>query len=252
MTGANANKTVLVVDDQENFLDAVAFEFEIMGMKPLKAKNGIEGFEIFKAKKDEIEMIISDIRMPVCDGGQFLDKVRSIAKQTPPFVFMTGFADLKPAEAYDRGADAFVGKPLKPNEVKNIVDMMLCTDDKKWLEIPTNLEITESINKKFSNFPSSDFQIGKSGFFISYASCPGAFGIEKDSVIEFDLSFNHESFHQLKGLGKIVWLRMENEEKLLAGCGVMILSLDVSCRDKVIKFLSSVDELKTIPKGESF
>lgn len=94
-------KTVLVVDDQKMFRDAVAFEMDSMGFHVDVAEDGEQGLK--KATATPYSIILSDIRMPNWDGGRFLSELRKIAPDSPPFIFMTGFADLTPQDAFDIG-----------------------------------------------------------------------------------------------------------------------------------------------------
>lgn len=56
--------------------------------------------------------------MSIRDGRWFLTELRKIQKSSPPFIFMTGFADLSIQDAYALGADSSLGKPLNPEKLE--------------------------------------------------------------------------------------------------------------------------------------
>lgn len=239
--------TVLVVDDQEAFRDAVAFEFEILGMHPIKAENGLDALE--KIKQNKVDIIFSDIRMPVCDGGNFLDQLRKTQPNTPPFVFMTGFADLKPFEAFDRGADDFIGKPLKNDIIPDLLEKLLCPEAQKWSTAPAK-EPMIAFSLDFKGTPSSkDFQMGRSGFFVSYESTPALIEVPKDALVRFRVHAPSAELKDISGIGKIVWSRVNPDSALFAGCGIQIEYLDDLCRASALEFIKKQKRVYTVPKG---
>jgi hypothetical protein len=167
---------------------------------------------------------------------------------TPPFVFMTGFADLKAYDAYDRGADAFIIKPLQPNELSQLFNKVL-SGAEKWSKSHHDADFVE-IGCHIENLPSnSQLQIGRSGFFISYSLAPSLQGLKKDSLIRFNFTTETELIKTFKGQGTVIWARGSAEDDLLEGCGIAINFLDKECREDVIKFITLLNSIKTIPKG---
>ena len=155
-------KTVLIVDDQQSFRDAVAFEFELLGYKQVTAENGLDAFTKFK--ENNIDLIICDIRMPEWDGRKFLNELRKSSKIKPPFIFMTGFADLQPSEAFNEGADAFVGKPIKPETLVEVVSRVTSDPNDQYKNVPKN-ENSTPLNIDIKN--EKNLIVGRTGFFIS-------------------------------------------------------------------------------------
>lgn len=107
--------TILVVDDEEFLCDAVAFELELNGMNAIKAHSGEEAWEIFQ--KEKIDLILSDVRMPNGDGVEFLEKIRKKDKIKPVVFFITGFKDITDEEAFERGVNKILHKPVESSEL---------------------------------------------------------------------------------------------------------------------------------------
>lgn len=65
----------LVVDDDEDILEILCYMLKGYKGIIMKASNGIEAFQI--CQENDIDIIISDIRMPLSDGFELLIKVKS-------------------------------------------------------------------------------------------------------------------------------------------------------------------------------
>ena len=87
MTG---NETVLIIEDDDEFRKVESAILEKLGYKVYMAPDGIEGIEIFKAKENEINLVILDLIMPKMNGWETLSEMRKI-KPTIPSLFVTGY-----------------------------------------------------------------------------------------------------------------------------------------------------------------
>ena len=132
------NRNVLVVDDDRNLLNSL-----IRGLRKrfqVEAALGPEeGLKILAAK-GPFAVIVSDLRMPVMDGIQFLSKAKTITPDSVRII-LTGNADLQNAiEAVNKGSIyRFLTKPC-PSQIlsgvlKQAVEQYrLITAEKELLE----------------------------------------------------------------------------------------------------------------------
>lgn len=104
-----AGKKVLILDDEINILEILDDILSLEGFEVTTANNGNDA--LIKYSNQEFDLIISDIKMPVMNGVEFLKKCQEI-KEIKKFVFMTGFAEVSEDEAIKLGADKFFMKPL--------------------------------------------------------------------------------------------------------------------------------------------
>ncbi|PTY08318.1 hypothetical protein DB347_01665 [Opitutaceae bacterium EW11] len=90
---AKENKTILVVDDNEQALALVKEALATRGYTVLTANRGAAGLSILESKKGEgIELVIIDLVMPDVDGAELASKI--LAKQpTMKILVMSGYAD---------------------------------------------------------------------------------------------------------------------------------------------------------------
>ena len=59
-------ETILIVEDQEEFLSTIVDLLKLRGLQPLTARNGIEALKILE--KENPDVILSDVEMPGMDG----------------------------------------------------------------------------------------------------------------------------------------------------------------------------------------
>ena len=88
-TIAQATETVLVVDDDDDVRDAVVLALESGGYPVLQATDGTEALEVIENNADTIELVITDLNMPVRGGAELID---DLAKAHPnlPVVVVSG------------------------------------------------------------------------------------------------------------------------------------------------------------------
>ena len=103
-------RTLLLVDDEENILRSLGRLLRRDGYNILTANSGHEGMEVLK--ENDVSVIISDQRMPQMTGVEFLSKVKDVYPGTVRIV-LSGYTDLKSVtDAINQGAIyRFLTKP---------------------------------------------------------------------------------------------------------------------------------------------
>jgi CheY-like chemotaxis protein len=102
--------TVLVIEDDASFRRTLTAFLEDSGYQVAEAANGQEGLDCFERQKPDI--VVTDLRMPVMDGFEFMARLNSTGCGTPVIV-LTGTGDPQtPAAALDRGARQCILKPV--------------------------------------------------------------------------------------------------------------------------------------------
>ena len=116
----------LVVDDNPINLNLFKVILERKGFEVITAANGEDALQ--KLHNDQVDIIVSDILMPIMDGFHLLQECKSNAKlQDIPFAFVTGaFLDAKDEElALKLGVQAFIRKPVEPDNFARTLEEIL-------------------------------------------------------------------------------------------------------------------------------
>lgn len=114
---------ILLVDDEQQMLSGMEAVIARLGHRVLKCENGKEAVELLE--KTKVDLIISDLRMPVMTGEELLGQVK---KQWPqvPFVLITAYGTISQAvDAMKNGAVDFITKPFSADDLQRVVDRVL-------------------------------------------------------------------------------------------------------------------------------
>lgn len=105
-------KTVLVVEDNEDFSHFLSQELGRIYNKVLTAKDGIEGAMMAEAENPDI--IVSDVMMPRMNGTDMCRRIKeNIETSHIPIILLTAWStDEGRATGYKAGADAYIAKPF--------------------------------------------------------------------------------------------------------------------------------------------
>ena len=107
---------VLLVDDEKDFVDALAERLEIRDFEILKAYDGDEA--VGKIADIDVDVVILDVQMPGKDGLATLREIKK-AKPMVEVIMLTGHATVPSAiEGLQSGAYDFL---MKPTETKDLV-----------------------------------------------------------------------------------------------------------------------------------
>ena len=134
---------ILVVDDEPNITEILEIAFQDDGMEVLKSGSGHEALKILR--NQEIDIVISDIKMPDLSGVELLQEARQLAPDTV-FIMITAFASTETAiEALQHGAYDYVTKPFKMEELRAIVQRGL---EKRNNRAPRHMPTADEIEAR--------------------------------------------------------------------------------------------------------
>ncbi len=101
-------RRILVVDDDEGVLVALATFFQRLGYDVVKAASGQQGLQAFQSQSPDVTIL--DLRLPDIDGLRVLEVLR---QARAPVILLTGFGDIATAvQAMQLGAENFLTKPV--------------------------------------------------------------------------------------------------------------------------------------------
>jgi two-component system, OmpR family, alkaline phosphatase synthesis response regulator PhoP len=104
-------KTILLIDDDTDFLKLISLIFKEFGAQVVEAPSGLEGMEkLFTHRPD---LIILDAMMPGIDGFQICQRIRQFSN-TPLIMLSALDQDQLMVQGLEAGADDFLSKPINP------------------------------------------------------------------------------------------------------------------------------------------
>jgi DNA-binding NtrC family response regulator len=111
---------VLLVDDEQEFVDALADRLENKGFIITKAFSGEEG--LARLREKEVDVVILDVLMPVKDGTETLREIKQ-ANPLVEVIMLTGHATIESAiGGLKLGAYDYL---MKPTETPNLIAKIL-------------------------------------------------------------------------------------------------------------------------------
>ncbi len=115
--------TILIVDDEPNIIEILEIALLEDGMDVLKSTSVREALGVLRER--DVDLVISDIRMPDLSGVELLCEAKRLAPDTG-FIMITAFASTETAiEALQHGAYDYIIKPFRMEELRDIVHRAL-------------------------------------------------------------------------------------------------------------------------------
>ena len=143
------NITILYAEDEKDLREVTHQILKGFTKKQYVAQNGQEGLELFKAHEKEIDLIITDVNMPILNG---LDMVKEIKKINIniPIIVATAFSNKEYLlEAIDIGVDKYVLKPIDIAKLLQVMSQSLIYHELKdlYTDNLTNLPNRNKLKK---------------------------------------------------------------------------------------------------------
>lgn len=145
------NPEILIVDDEASLREICRDALEDAGYEVHEAKDGKEALD-FLIKKS-VDLVITDLRMPVMNGLELLKKVKEL-ELDPSFLVMTGFGTIETAvESMKVGADDYLPKPFNIShlllKVEKVISERKSREERKKLSnLVRMLNLSSAMNSQ--------------------------------------------------------------------------------------------------------
>ena len=162
----NNNKikySILVVDDNQDMIefleDALSDRYRI-----IKAQDGAEAIRYMDDRA--VDLIVSDVMMPIVDGFQLCKHVKeNMQLQHIPFIMLTAKNTLKSKiEGLEHGADVYMEKPFLPDLLIAHIDSLL--RNRQHIRVHYNHSPAHTLPKDSAGKPGGEF-LNKLNLFIT-------------------------------------------------------------------------------------
>ena len=114
-------KIIMTVDDSTSVRQMVSFTLKQEGYEVIEAVDGLDALQ--KLKTANIDLLITDLNMPNCDGLTLIKEVRAMPqfKFVPILFLTTESGDEKKGLGKTAGATGWIIKPFKPEQLLSVV-----------------------------------------------------------------------------------------------------------------------------------
>ena len=138
----NASK-ILVVEDNEELL-ALMLQVLSKNYHVFTAKNGKQAMNIIM--KEKLDLVVSDVMMPIMDGIELTKQLKSDKSfwQLPIILLTAKNKEEDKTEAYAVGADAYITKPFKFDELEVRINALLANRKKMIEKIESEVSLQAS------------------------------------------------------------------------------------------------------------
>ncbi|KJV55212.1 response regulator [Orientia chuto str. Dubai] len=122
------NKSILIVDDDQNVLDTISLDIYAERYKPTPVNNPFEAIKLIKENPEFFSLVLLDMVMPGKNGEQVVREIHTITKMySIPIIILSGHTQTYETKhlLYSMGVTAFIEKPYTYNELHNIINNYL-------------------------------------------------------------------------------------------------------------------------------
>ncbi len=121
-----ALSTVLIVEDNYDMMNFLKYSLQ-GAYNTVVARNGVEGLKVLEREFRDIDLIISDVMMPVMAGYEFLQEVKAEKRFAAiPFIMLTALSDKdNRIKGLRAGVDDYLSKPFNHEELIARIDNLL-------------------------------------------------------------------------------------------------------------------------------
>lgn len=119
---------ILVADDSVSMRQMVVVTLQDAGYNAFEAADGEEALKL--AKEHNIQVVISDVNMPIMDGIMLIKELRQLPeyKYTPILMLTTESSEEKKAEGKSAGATGWLTKPFNPEKLLDTLNKVIDYD----------------------------------------------------------------------------------------------------------------------------
>lgn len=116
---------VLTVDDSRTILAMLHHTLSNAGFEVLQAEDGQQGLEVLRSQS--VDIVITDINMPVMDGIEFIKHVRALGQYNslPILILTTETSQDKRDQGKAAGGTGWIVKPFDPEKLISVIQRVV-------------------------------------------------------------------------------------------------------------------------------
>jgi len=150
------NKTILIVDDEEDILDLLDYTLQSAGYDTITCIDTLNVRDILD--EEDISLILMDRNLPGVEGSLFIEKLRQEGYNNPVIYVSAKDLDEDIVEGLERGGDDYITKPFNLAILKARVSSLLRRTDQK-LDVIKHRDITYTASSKSFKIADEDIKL---------------------------------------------------------------------------------------------
>lgn len=111
---------IVVADNRSEVLEVLVNLLDLINIEALPCRTGDEVLR--RVAEEQVDAVISDVRMPVMDGMVLAHRLRELRPDLPVIMMSSYASKALEAEARSRGALGLVAKPFKITEITSLLE----------------------------------------------------------------------------------------------------------------------------------
>jgi len=124
----SGKETLLIAEDEAMLLDLLKMMFEDEGYTVLAARDGEEAIELFRANRNSVALVLSDMGLPKLGGWEVFQRLREM-NPSLKVILASGFIDASVRDdMLQRGAADVLQKPYVPQAILDRIRQLLDED----------------------------------------------------------------------------------------------------------------------------
>lgn len=120
-----AQPVILIVEDDRDILDLVAYHLEQAGYKVLSAMDGAQGLRL--CREERPDLVVLDLMLPKLEGKEVCRQIRrgTVTKRMPVLMLSAKAEEVDRIVGFEIGADDYMTKPFSPRELVLRIEAIL-------------------------------------------------------------------------------------------------------------------------------
>ena len=118
------SESILLIDDDRDVMNLIRDMLESHGYIVMPFNNPLTAVEVFKNQSSRIQLVITDIMMPLMEGAELMKNLRNV-KPDIKIIAISGYTDTNIINNKEIIADAFVKKPFEKIEMLSTVRRLI-------------------------------------------------------------------------------------------------------------------------------
>lgn len=226
----NMNKTILLVDDVQMFIDIQKEFLQGSPVGILTAKNGQEALEVIKCRKIP-DLVFMDLHMPKMDGAQCCKAIKTDPMLTSlPVIIVTALGKTEDTEySFIAGCDDFLTKPLDRDLFLEAARRFIPDIDRRQKRQQIHINGVFSTNEE--TLPCSLHNISAGGAFIV-----SDFEVAPRKILR--LFFSMPDGTRIECHGRVTWTN-GNYSKFPRGFGVQFAMMPKKAKEAIVNHIAA-------------